>query len=1155
MFGRAVVVLIGQNVVRVVICADDRLPPVLRMSGEVSTVRIGLHNLKYIARGSTRIEGCPNLCYVNTINWTAISGPSHRLDYYKANDYCHSCPNECNGYCWNENYCQVIETDNCDSECYGCSETHNPNRCFACKNYMDNKKCVKHCPKNKVLHTLAGYCVTEEECPTLLNGSWWSFQGHCTNTCPPKYQQVSKEEGWCLYCGDECIKTCNGILVDAIEAAQQLVGCTHITGSLSIRVFSKSAADELEESLGTIEEIDGYLKVYRSYPLTNLEFMKKLRVIHGKELDNRRHSLIVFENQNLHKLWDWDNLNLTIKNGTISFHYNPMLCLKEIAKLGEVTGLEYTSIDVSLFSNGDKTSCNTINLNVKIAKLSSISITLAWDKFEVGVEQTVVGYLLYYIKDELGNMTIFDESDDCGSYGWDSIFVSSNSKEIDSLRPFTKYAYYIKTYTSPPSIGGQTVIQYFTTLSDNPSIPVRIETSSISSDSIRLTWKPPMYTNGILNFYRLITVAQEDDVGSVFERNYCTYPHVNYRPNHEIEPLVDNWTKFSNNSVCCKKQEEEETTPEQFEDFCQLLQPTDKFLTLNGCGEYDISAYNHLENTKIDSNLNTYVVKNLVHYTTYLFFLMACNNESQCSVPVMASNRTFKKADADDILSGLVVEVINTDTVFEWIEPKTPNSVVVAYQVQYKRIDLENTKNLSDCVTQQNFTKRGGKYIIQNLPPGQYSARVKAISLAGEGHFTKSKTFQITFPGDEFPTAAVAVPVVVGVIFILGLGYYFYYYKPKHRLDGLHLITNVNPDYAGPIYVEDEWEIDRKDVEVSKELGQGTFGMVYSGFIKSQNRPCAIKTANTHTNTEDKMTFLNEAAIMKSFSDAHHVVKLIGVVSKGQPPFVVMELMTRGDLKSFLRRSRDSSSTLTCAEMYRMSAEIADGMLYLAAKKFVHRDLAARNCMVGADFTVKIGDFGMTRDIYETDYYRKETRGLMPVRWMSPESLADGVFTTDSDVWSYGVVLWEMATLAEQPYQGLANEQVLQFVIARGTLERPLECPDLLYEIMEACWKWRPNQRPLFKDIVEKFEPNVGQNFRLVSFYHSLDGEDYRLHCKDRVNNPPALTVDRRAGIHWSTSNDDVSMYSLDSKSNRPTPLLSSFENQSKNMPSDSSYR
>lgn len=239
---------------------------------------------------------------------------------------------------------------------------------------------------------------------------------------------------------------------------------------------------------------------------------------------------------------------------------------------------------------------------------------------------------------------------------------------------------------------------------------------------------------------------------------------------------------------------------------------------------------------------------------------------------------------------------------------------------------------------------------------------------------------------------------------------------------------------------------------------------------------------------------------MKGF-DTAHVVRLLGVVSQGQPTLVVMELMANGDLKSYLRSHRPDAESYdpssgrqppTLKRIFQMAIEIADGMAYLSAKKFVHRDLAARNCMVSEELTVKIGDFGMTRDIYETDYYRKGTKGLLPVRWMAPESLKDGVFTSSSDVWSYGVVLWEMATLASQPYQGLSNDQVLRYVIDGGIMERPENCPDKLYNLMHKCWCHRPTDRPTFLQLCNLLIDDASSGFSQVSFYHSSAGLEAR---------------------------------------------------------------
>ncbi|KAM7537941.1 hypothetical protein Aperf_G00000073891 [Anoplocephala perfoliata] len=202
-----------------------------------------------------------------------------------------------------------------------------------------------------------------------------------------------------------------------------------------------------------------------------------------------------------------------------------------------------------------------------------------------------------------------------------------------------------------------------------------------------------------------------------------------------------------------------------------------------------------------------------------------------------------------------------------------------------------------------------------------------------------------------------------------------------------------------------------------------------------------------------------------------------------------MELMEYGDLATYLRHrmAQDYSQGNVAPEFaIKWAAEIADGMAYLEYNGFVHRDLAARNCLVGDGLTVKIGDFGLTRDISSHLYYRKEGRARLPVRWMAPEALKEAYFTFKSDVWSYGVVLWEIATFAALPFSGLSHEEVIALVINGGHLGKqgwPAKFPDILLNVMQACWYSDPDSRPSFGTIISMLEPYVSTVFRTNSFY------------------------------------------------------------------------
>ncbi|KAK2146668.1 hypothetical protein LSH36_590g02059 [Paralvinella palmiformis] len=273
----------------------------------------------------------------------------------------------------------------------------------------------------------------------------------------------------------------------------------------------------------------------------------------------------------------------------------------------------------------------------------------------------------------------------------------------------------------------------------------------------------------------------------------------------------------------------------------------------------------------------------------------------------------------------------------------------------------------------------------------------------------------------------------------------------------------------------DQWEVPRDRVVLNRKLGEGAFGTVYGGeaFIDDKWVGVAVKTLKIGSNPEEKLDFLSEAEMMKRY-DHENIVKLLGVCTRGEPAYAIMEFMLHGDLKTFLVARRQlvgqntkESEDVTPEHLTAMARDIASGLKYLTDIKFVHRDLACRNCLVHASKTVKIGDFGMARPMYDSDYYRFNKRGMLPVRWMAPESLTDGLFTAASDIWSFGVLLYEIVTFGSFPYQGMSNKQVLEAVKSGQCIQLPPHISEELHEVMTACWSFEPENRPSVDHILE----------------------------------------------------------------------------------------
>ncbi|XP_046720190.1 fibroblast growth factor receptor 2 isoform X4 [Silurus meridionalis] len=298
---------------------------------------------------------------------------------------------------------------------------------------------------------------------------------------------------------------------------------------------------------------------------------------------------------------------------------------------------------------------------------------------------------------------------------------------------------------------------------------------------------------------------------------------------------------------------------------------------------------------------------------------------------------------------------------------------------------------------------------------------------------------------------------------------------------------HIIPEYELP--EDPRWEFSRDKLTLGKPLGEGCFGQVVMaealGIDKDKPKEAltvAVKMLKDDATEKDLSDLVSEMEMMKMIGRHKNIINLLGACTQDGPLYVIVEYASKGNLREFLRARRPpgmeysydiarvSEEPLTFKDLVSCTYQVARGMEYLASQKCIHRDLAARNVLVTESNVMKIADFGLARDVHNIDYYKKTTNGRLPVKWMAPEALFDRVYTHQSDVWSFGVLMWEIFTLGGSPYPGIPVEELFKLLKEGHRMDKPANCTNDLYMMMKDCWHAISSHRPTFKQLVEDLD-------------------------------------------------------------------------------------
>ncbi|XP_060910735.1 ephrin type-B receptor 4a-like isoform X2 [Labrus mixtus] len=501
----------------------------------------------------------------------------------------------------------------------------------------------------------------------------------------------------------------------------------------------------------------------------------------------------------------------------------------------------------------------------------------------------------------------------------------------------------------------------------------------------------------------------------------------------------------------------------------------------------------------------------LLPHTTYSFTIQTLNGVSQLSGrdPASESVNITTSHDVPSLVSVIrKSDSTESSLTLHWSVPAEPHYTILQYQIRYCE---KERRGEDQC--HYSESNRNQAVLTDLRRASQYEVQVRVRTMAGYGSFSPKAVFR-TLPDGQDAASQFLVPgilIAVGMLLLVTFVFVAAYCIRHSRLkdpelsdkNNQYLIGQGVKVYIDPFTYEDPneavrefaKEIDVSLVKIEEVIGAGEFGEVCRGRLRVPGKKenyVAIKTLKGGYTDKQRRDFLSEASIMGQFQHPN-IIHLEGIITASCPVMILTEFMENGALDSFLRLN---DSQFTPIQLVGMLRGIASGMKYLAEMSYVHRDLAARNILINSNLVCKVSDFGLSRFLQENSSdptYTSSLGGKIPIRWTAPEAIAFRKFTSASDVWSYGIVMWEVMSFGERPYWDMSNQDVINAIEQDYRLPPPPDCPTHLHQLMLDCWQKDRSARPRFADLVSALDKLIRNPASLKIVAQEAGGPSYPL--------------------------------------------------------------